>query len=226
MVKLWLLYLFKRKLSFLVVVEVERGKGISLGVKGLNLELPSNELIFVRGKTGVGKTFLCLKAAEAEALKGRRVIYFSTNEDRESILKKAGFLGIDFRGLEARENLKLIDYSPMEVKRLIEGGALIDEIEEFGYSLVIIDSFGFILSSFNSNVDALSFSFSFFNLYKKLRVSFLLTGEKESDFEHISHNLIYLEEGKMRFIKSSTQHLVNKSYEYVIGKEGIELKQA
>ena len=71
---------------------------LSTGVKELDSliqgGIPRGFLVAVAGEPGTGKTILCLHFAWEGALEGDKVVYVTTEESRESLLKQAEALGM------------------------------------------------------------------------------------------------------------------------------------
>jgi len=91
-------------------MDIER---LSTGVKELDRILgggiPRGFLVAVAGEPGTGKTVLCLHFTWQGILDGDRVIYVTTEESRESVIRQAETLGMRLGDAVARGKAIVID---------------------------------------------------------------------------------------------------------------------
>ena len=133
-------------------MQIER---IPTGVKKLDELLqggiPKGFFVAVTGEPGTGKTILCLHFAQKGLEDGDPVIYITTEESRESIIRQAAQFGWDFSEAMGRGDLLIVDalmwntrdewsLARLTVDELI--ALVIRAKKQFGYShaRLIIDS--------------------------------------------------------------------------------------
>jgi circadian clock protein KaiC len=122
-------------------VTVER---FSSGVAGLDEMTDGgwlrNSIIIVRGPTGSGKTMLAGLYARAGALRGERVVYYGFEEPRPILVRNFDLIGMPMTPLVTKGNLRMICRYPESTSLEDLLVSLRIGIEEFGPSLVVMDS--------------------------------------------------------------------------------------
>ncbi|GAB6148169.1 KaiC domain-containing protein [Stetteria hydrogenophila] len=93
-----------------------RGVGIErlkTGVEGFDElvagGIPRGFFVAVVGEPGTGKTVFCIHYAWQGVLEGDKVIYVTTEESRESVMRQAAMFGMDFAGAVDRGRMIIID---------------------------------------------------------------------------------------------------------------------
>lgn len=87
---------------------------IDIGVKGLSdfiPGLPKGDSILVRGEPGTGKTILCLQFMYKGIQNGETVVYITTEETPETIIRTGAELWADFPKLVEEKKLIIINLS-------------------------------------------------------------------------------------------------------------------
>lgn len=113
--------------------------------------IPKSFFVAVTGEPGTGKTILCLHFAQQGLVEGNPVIYITTEESRDSIVKQASQFGWNFNDALSRGDLIIIDALMRDTRDVWTLNRLtIDELialvikakKEFGYmhARLIIDS--------------------------------------------------------------------------------------
>ena len=99
-----------------------------------------DSMVIVRGPTGSGKTMLAGLYARAGAMRGERVIYYGFEEPRPILLRNFESIGMPMEELEGKGNLRLNCRYPeaMGLEDLLV--TVRSGIEEFGPSLIVLDS--------------------------------------------------------------------------------------
>ncbi len=91
-------------------MQIER---LRTGVKGFDDLLaggiPRGFFVAVVGEPGTGKTIFCIHFARRGLLEGDRVIYVTTEESRESIIRQASMFGFDFQKAIEKKKMIIID---------------------------------------------------------------------------------------------------------------------
>jgi KaiC/GvpD/RAD55 family RecA-like ATPase len=96
---------------------------IDIGVKGLSdfiPGLPKGDAILVRGEPGTGKTILCLQFMYKGIQNGETVVYITTEETPETIMRTGAELWPDFPKLIEEEKFIIINLSINAKKLLLE----------------------------------------------------------------------------------------------------------
>ena len=99
-----------------------------------------DSICIVRGPTGSGKTMLAGLYARAGALRGERVVYYGFEETKPILLRNFAAIGMRMDELEKKGNLRVVCRYP---EALSLEDLLVDlrlGMEEFGPSLVVLDS--------------------------------------------------------------------------------------
>ncbi|UXD21759.1 circadian clock protein KaiC [Ignicoccus pacificus DSM 13166] len=86
---------------------------LSTGVKGFDKliagGIPRGFLVAVVGEPGTGKSIFCIHFARRGLLEGDKVIYVTTEESRESIMRQASMFGFDFEKAVKEGKMIIID---------------------------------------------------------------------------------------------------------------------
>ncbi len=157
---------------------------------------PGNN-IMVSGGTGVGKSTFACQAIYNAALKGRKGLYISFEEDINNLKRhmKNNF-GWDFYELEKKGLVKFIQYDPFTLSRVIESellkkkGELLIKIKGvldliprgFKPQMVVIDSLSALSAAFLDNVEEYRiYLSSFLKRLASLKSVNLVLSETEQD---------------------------------------------
>ena len=86
---------------------------LSTGVRGFDPlvagGIPRGFLVAVVGEPGTGKSVFCIHFARRGLLEGDKVIYVTTEESRESIMRQASMFGFDFERAVEEGRMIIID---------------------------------------------------------------------------------------------------------------------
>lgn len=131
------------------------------------IELGNN--IMVSGGTGVGKSTFCLQALYNNALKGKKGLYISFEEDVANLKRhmKKNY-SWDFEKLEAKGLIKFVQIDPFSISRRVESelakerGELLIQIKGvldiipagFNPHIVVVDSLSALGAAFLDNVES------------------------------------------------------------------------
>jgi circadian clock protein KaiC len=136
-----------------------------LGIEGLDKLLgnfispPYN--IVIAGHPGSGKTTMASTICYSNALKGRKCLYISLQEDKEKLYEYMSKLGLNLKEAESRGLLKFIKI-PMSLD--IEGVAetISKFVSEEKHTVVVIDSLNPLLDILEKNIEKRSWLQNFF----------------------------------------------------------------
>jgi len=136
-----------------------------LGIEGLDKLLgnfispPYN--IVIAGHPGSGKTTMASTICYSNALKGRKCLYISLQEDKEKLYEYMSKLGLNLKEAESKGLLKFIKI-PMSLD--IEGVAetISKFVSEEKHTVVVIDSLNPLLDILEKNIEKRSWLQNFF----------------------------------------------------------------
>lgn len=100
--------------GYLKALQSKNIEWIDLGVKGLKEfipGLPKGDAILVRGEPGTGKTILCLQFMYTGIKQGETVVYITTEETPETIIRTGKELWDDFPNLVEAKKFIIINLS-------------------------------------------------------------------------------------------------------------------
>jgi len=139
-------------------------ESLELGIEGLDKLLgsfispPYN--IVIAGHPGSGKTTMASTICYSNALKGRKCLYISLQEDKEKLYEYMSKLGLNLRDVESRGLFKFIKI-PMSLD--IEGVAeTISKFVSEEHTVVVIDSLNPLLDIVEKNIEKRSWLQNFF----------------------------------------------------------------
>ncbi len=225
-------------------------------VKGLDERLeggvPKNSVVLVAGKAGSMKSSFCFSIIYNQALtEGRRGVYISLEQNRQSLLEHMIGLGMDVTEMD---NIIIVDLG--KLRKVVHGseGQSTKQIdwmetlrtqlrsykETFGCSLVVIDSLPalYTLSNFENLRTEL---FHFFESLRDLKMTTFLvsevTGGSESEFgtyeveSFLSDGILHLDMERdernvnlfMGVVKMRKTHHERGYFPLMFDKDGFEL---
>ena len=216
---------------------------VKTGIKKLDKILgggfPKNSIVVLSGGVGAGKTTFGLQFVHENLTAGNPALIISTKDRPEDLIMHSAGFSWNLEKWQREEMLKIVFYSPNELRTIIGGGAgsLLDLIDDISASIVFIDSLGFISSSFDKLSDLISFSFTFMNTFKKMEITTLATVEhahkmeKMELWEHLADGAInlynYTEKAKryryMELLKMRNTQINKDFLPYKVNSKGIEL---
>ncbi len=145
-------------------------ESLELGIEGLDKLLgsfispPYN--IVIAGHPGSGKTTMASTICYSNALKGRKCLYISLQEDKEKLYEYMSKLGLNLREAESGGFLKFIKI-PMSLD--IEGVAeTISKFVSEEHTVVVIDSLNPLLDILEKNIEKRSWLQNFFYTISRL----------------------------------------------------------
>ena len=132
---------------------------VPVGVEGVDEMIeggvPKNTTLCVLGDAGTGKTTLGLQFVKEALEKGEKAVFFSLEENPESVRRTADLKEWSFSRHSREENLAVVHMDPIEVSTTIRN--ITDElprmITEFGATRVVIDSITLIEKMFEDNAE-------------------------------------------------------------------------
>ena len=225
------------------MVKKEKDERVKTGINGLDSYIQGgflrNSLIVLSGGVGAGKTTFGLQFIHEGLKNGEPGLIISNKESITDLKTHALSFSWNLEKWEREEMLKIVFYTPNELRTIIGGGAgtLLDLIDDISAARLFIDSLGFMSSSFDNFSDLVSFSFTFLSTFKKIDITTLSTVEhahkmeKMEIWQHLADGAInmynyadkfkkyrYLEILKMKSTKIEEDFLM-----YKITSKGVEV---
>ncbi len=138
----------------------------------------------VVGGSGSGKSIFAMQYLYNGALRYNEPgIYITFEERRENFIKHMKQFGWDIEKLEKNNLFRLIEYTPQQIKKLIdEGGGMIENvIEVIKAKRLVIDSITAVSLLQPTSLARRELLLSLFDMIRKWNLTALLIGERESE---------------------------------------------
>lgn len=182
---------------------VKRARGIErvrTGIRGLD-ELveggfEKGSTVLLVGSAGTGKTLFGLQFLVEGAEKyGEPGIFISFGEERQNLYKHASGFGWDFEGLEKKGLLKVLEYKPSQVEKLMKegGGQIRAQIRAMNAKRLVIDSITSYGLLFKDERQKRENTLEFLELLKKWGCTSLIISE-------LPPKVAEIKEGSMAFL--------------------------
>ncbi len=219
---------------------------VDTGVEGLNAMLaggiPLGSSTLVIGSYGAGKTTLGIHFAHRGAERGEKVVYFTLEERKESIIQASRSYGRDFTPY-LDKNIFLLNPDTVEfVEMLKTEGNFRANLESLSPDRIVIDSISLILMVAENDVLKRNIIINLSNALRDLRVTSLLLAESSISFpyssrdglaEFVSDGVISLQNkydddigsttSIIRVLKMRLTNHDRKARPYTIGSSGMEI---
>ncbi len=235
-------------------VKIKKGKKPSLNgrIKSgiINLDpliqggLKHESISLVVGGAGSGKTIFAMQYLMEGLKQGEPGLYITFEEKKEKLYKDMWVFNWDFKAYEDKKQFFVLEYSPEQVKSLIEeGGGTIDQlISKEGIKRVVIDSITSFLLLYQDELARKEAGLALFELMNKLGCTTILTsqatykdGEPRGislEFEADSIILLYhykkrgLRERAIEILKMRGTKHTNKTMRLDFSTKGMVVKQS
>ncbi len=176
---------------------------VPTGVPGLDevMEggLERNSVNLIGGGAGSGKSILCMQFIVAGVKNyDEPGVYISFEETKDKFYKHMATFGWDLAKLEKENKFVFIQYTPAQVKKVIqEGGGVIEaEIERINARRVVIDSLTAFTLLFENELVARESVLSLFEMLYKWGCTTLVISEQEPDPDkHVSNIMEFEADG-------------------------------
>ncbi len=159
---------------------------ISSGSKGFDKLIgkgfPRNSINVVVGGAGSGKTVFGTQFLVEGAKRGEPGVFVTFEEKKDRFYGDMRSLGFNLEELEKKKKFAFIEYTPEQVKKMLEegGGEIEIVIEEIKAKRVVIDSITSFTLLFESEIEKREASLALFEMLRKWEVTTLLTLEQEA----------------------------------------------
>lgn len=221
-------------------------KLIDSGVEGLNLMLgggiPEGASTLILGSYGTGKTTMGIHFAHSGASKGEKVIYFTLEERKDSIILASKIFHKDF-GPFLDNNLTLMNPGVLEIVEMLK---VEENFKNSLFSLnprrIVIDSISLILMAAENDSVRRNIIINLSNVLKDLGATSLLLAEssvsspyssREGLAEFVSDGVISLQNryddilgstiNIIRILKMRAMNHDRRARPYKIGSDGLEV---
>ncbi len=178
---------------------------LSTGIEGLdellNGGIPKGHVVAVVGSFGTGKTTFGMQFLYEGLKNGEKGMFFSLEEDVESILETARSFGWDFQSYMENNMLSIIKSDPGQAGEALRR---IDEmkkvIEQFGVQRFVLDSASLLEMTFDSRQEARMKLFEMARVVKSAGATGIFTAEADTSNPDYSRDGIveYTADGVIR----------------------------
>ncbi len=160
-------------------------KRITSGIPGFDKLISGgfiNESVcLVVGGAGSGKTIFATQFLIEGLRQNEPGVFITFEEKKDRFYNEMKTLGWDLTELEKKKKFAFIEYTPEQVKKMLEegGGEVEVVIEEIKAKRIVIDSITSFTLLFESELEKREAALSLFELLRKWKVTSLLTLEHE-----------------------------------------------
>ncbi len=162
--------------------------GIDILDAGMEGGLERNSVTLLAGSAGSGKSIFSAEFLYSGATKyNESGLYICFEEKKESFFKHMLRFGWDFDKLEKEKKIVFLEYTPEQVKKMIEeGGGTVEGImSKYGIKRLVIDSVTAYTLLFKDEVSKKEAALGLFELLRAWDVTSIVTGEfDEEDIEN------------------------------------------
>ncbi|MEK6852467.1 MAG: ATPase domain-containing protein [Nanoarchaeota archaeon] len=153
--------------------------------------LLSESVNLVVGGAGSGKTIFAFQFLIQGAKRGEPGIYVTFEEKKDRIYHDLGELGWDLEELEKKKKIAIIEYTPEQVKKMLEegGGEIEALIERMKAKRIVIDSITSFALLFESELERREASLALFELLRGWNTTAILTLEQEMTEERAAEHI-------------------------------------
>jgi len=158
---------------------------IPSGIPGLDKLIgggvQKESVLLVVGGAGSGKTVFATQFLIEGAKRGEPGVFITFEEKKMRFYSEMRSLGWDLSELEKKNKFAFVEYTPEQVKKMLEegGGEIEVAIEEMKAKRIVIDSISSFALLFESELEKREAALSLFELLRKWNVTTLLTLEHE-----------------------------------------------
>ncbi|MEJ5166989.1 MAG: ATPase domain-containing protein [Thermoanaerobaculia bacterium] len=192
----------------------------------------------ITGPSGTGKTTLSLCFLREAALQGKKVFFYSFDEDLEFILERCKAINMDLNGV--KDNLILFKIPPSLYTIEEFFYILKNDIEKYKPEIIALDSIPSLQNSFLKSIDKIELSLLTKNL-KNFGISLIIINETElepgqiklpeDEITFLADNIIFLHhiiiEGQIKkifgLLKKRLSDFDKSLREFEITKDGIKI---
>lgn len=221
-------------------------KRVSTGIQNLDPLIQGGvkdgHITLVVGNAGSGKTLFALQFLWEGLRKGESCVYLTFEEKKEKLYQDIDGFGWDFAKYEKNNKFFFLEYSPEQVKTLVEeGGGTIDQIiTKAKVSRVVIDSITSFSLLYPEELSRKEAGLTLFDLINNWGCTAILTSQASSQKEELyatslefeADNIIYLYHFKVKgerirgieIVKMRGTTHPNKTMKLDITKAGLIVK--
>lgn len=144
--------------------------------------LKSQSITLVAGDAGSGKTIFALQFLYQGLKEGESCLYLTFEEKKEKLYNDMSAFNMDFTKYEEKKKFFYLEYSPEQVKSLIEeGGGTIDQlISKQKITRLVIDSVTSFSLLYQDELSKKEAGLALFELINKWECTAVLTSQAES----------------------------------------------
>ena len=208
--------------------------------------LEKNSVTLIAGSAGSGKSIFSAQFAYNGVIKyNEPSLYICFEEKKENFFRHMERFGWDFAKLEKEKKFMFLEYTPEQVKKMIEeGGGTVEAImNKMDIKRLVIDSVSAFTLLFKDDVSKKEAALGLFELLRSWNVTSIVTGEfDEQDIENQKTGevqfeadgvilLYFIKEQNMRkraieILKMRGTKHSKRVFPLEIGNNGIEISQS
>lgn len=187
---------------------------VDTGISGLNDMLgggiPEGSSTLILGSYGAGKTTMGIHFAHRGAVKGEKVVYFTLEERKESIINASISYNLDFSPF-LDKSIFLVNPDVLEFVEMLKNGENFrTTLEAMQPKRVVVDSISILLLVADGESTKRNILMNLSNALRDLRVTSLLLAESNVSFPYSSR------EGLAEFVSDGVISLLNR-YDDALG---------
>ena len=224
-------------------------KRIPTGINGFDKliggGLVNESVCLLVGGAGSGKTIFATQFLIEGVKRNEPGVFITFEEKKDRFYSEMKSLGWNLEELEKKKKIAFIEYTPEQVKKMLEegGGEVEVIIEEMKAKRIVIDSISSFALLFESELEKREAALALFGLLRKWKVTSILTLEHEPSVKkgsvHISTPLEFEVDGivilyfvrpdgtrirELEILKMRGTEHSRGIYCFEIGKKGIKIK--
>ncbi|MFP4218274.1 MAG: KaiC domain-containing protein [Salinarchaeum sp.] len=167
---------------------------IDLGIDGLDNMIeggvPERSLMVTIGPPGSGKTTFGMQFLDAGLQQGQPGVFISLEENTDRVIRSATEKGMPYDEYAKTGQLAVVDLDAIDMANSLRSiqTELVDLIEDFGATRLVLDSVSLLEMMFEDRATRRNEIYSFTKLLKQAGVTTMLTSEVSDDNPYVSRH--------------------------------------
>ncbi len=182
-----------------VKLPAELANRVSSGIVGFDKLIAGGfeqgSVNLISGGAGSGKSIFCMQFLMQGVKQGEAGVYITFEESKEKFCKHMFRFGWDLKKLEAEGKFVLLQYTPAQIKKVLEegGGAIEAVINKINAKRLVIDSLTAFTLLYENELAAREAVLRLFEFLARLDCTVLVTAEQELDPDKHTSNMLEFE---------------------------------